>query len=608
MKNIKKEQSKYSCLDKLVYLDVECYPNYFLIYFFCDGKRQYFEISDDAYFNNTQIQDIRNILSRYTTVGFNSNNYDIPMISFAVTGCNATGLKKASDALINKLRNVPTWKIMQHVGVRRCHTKQHIDIMKVIPSITVSLKSYAARIGFKKLQDLPYDPAEPLTQEQMIEVREYCLNDVEVTEALTNKISRELEIREVFSREYNIDLMSKSDPAIAEKIFDTKYGIEFKEEGYTYGAPTIKYNPPEYLEFTNEVLVELFANIKADEYRLNAKGKINNIPYEVKIGNTIYSIGIGGIHSKEKSIHFDSNNKILLDIDVVSYYPTIIINNGYVPRNHPKAFIEDYKSFYAERLEAKAIGDAIKSQTCKIILNGTFGKLGSKYSSLYSPDLLLNVTLTGQLSLLMLIDELEANNIAVVSANTDGILVNTSKDDDLIVDEIVANWEKLCNFTTTFSSYNDVYKTHVNNYLGITTDGEIKYKGELQEPSLMRNSIETACRKAVVDYLKNNIPVKETIYSMKHDIRNFLIFRKSKLGAYYQGARLGKTVRWYHSSKGDVLRNMDDSKVAGSTGAIPLMEIPDDFKFDDIDLDFYVTKAKKILSNMGVDYTNGAAE
>jgi DNA polymerase elongation subunit (family B) len=605
MKNTKQDNSKTSCLDKLVYLDVECYPNYFLIYFYCDGKSQYFEIRDDEHFTNTQMQDIKNILCRYTTVGFNSNNYDIPMISFALTGCNTANLKEGSDSLINKPKNVLTWKIMRHVGVRRCDTKQHIDIKDVIAGST-SLKSYAARIGFKKLQDLPYDPAEPLTKEQMIEVREYCLNDVEVTEALTNKIRRELEIREVFSREHNINLMSKSDSSIAEKIFDTKYGIAFKEEGYTYEAATIKYDPPEYLEFNSEALIELFANIKADAYTLNAKGKINNIPHEVTIGNTTYAIGIGGIHSQEKSVHFDSDNKILLDIDVVSYYPTIILNNGYIPNNYPRAFIEDYKSFYAQRVAAKAAGDIIKSQTCKIILNGTFGKLGSQHSSLYSPDLLLHVTLTGQLSLLMLIEELEANDIAVVSANTDGILVNTSQDNDIIVDEIVERWEKLCNFSTTFSAYKNVYKTHVNNYLGITTDGNFKTKGEQQEPSLSSNSIETACREAVREYLKNDVPVKDTIYSMKHDIRNFLIFRKSKYGAFYQGEKLGKVVRWYNSSKGDVLLDIHGKKVAGSTGAIPLMEIPANLKFDDIDLDFYVARTETLLRNMGVDYENVA--
>jgi hypothetical protein len=87
---------------------------------------------------------------------------------------------------------------------------------------------------------------------------------------------------------------------------------------------------------------------------------------------------------------------------------------------------------------------------------------------------------------------------------------------------------------------------------------------------------------------------------MKHDISNFLSFRKSKDGAYYKGQNLGKTVRWYHSINGDAIRDVDGKKVAGSDGATPLMEIPEQLEFNDIDLDFYIAESKKILNKMGL--------
>ena len=399
-------------LENPAYLDVEFYPNYFLICFIYKGMRKYFEIRDNDYFRNDQVKEIKDILSNCTTVGFNSNNYDMPMIRVAIAGADTSTLKKASNKIINKPKEIFVWEILESAGVPCCYVKQHIDIINVIPGIRFSLKTYAARIGFKKLQDLPYNPDESLTIEQMVEVRDYCFNDVEVTEALTNKIYKELEIRYMFSKEHDVDLMSQFDPSIAEKIFNKKYGIPYKREGYTYDKEFIKYKAPEYLRFSCDVLIDLFLKIKNNEYKLKDDGKIINIPYKVKIANTTYTIGIGGSHSKEKNIHFDSKDKILVDIDVVSYYPNIMMNNNYIPINYPSAFIKDYRSFYEERLNAKLVGDKIKNQTCKIILNGTFGKLGSKFSSLYSPDLLLNVTLTGQLSLLMLIEQLEVNGIS----------------------------------------------------------------------------------------------------------------------------------------------------------------------------------------------------
>jgi hypothetical protein len=59
------------------------------------------------------------------------------------------------------------------------------------------------------------------------------------------------------------------------------------------------------------------------------------------------------MHSQEQEVHFDGRNQILAEIDVVSYYPNIMINNRYIPNNYPERFIDDYKKFYDERLVAK---------------------------------------------------------------------------------------------------------------------------------------------------------------------------------------------------------------------------------------------------------------
>ena len=181
-------EPSHAFLKQPVYLDVECYPNYFLICFLCNGRRKYFEIKGNDYLRTDQIKEIQDILSSYTTVGFNSNEYDMPMIRVALTGSNTTTLKELSNILIGKPKRTFAWKILKNAGVPYCNIKQHIDIIKVLPSIHTSLKTFAARIGFKKLQDLPYNPDESLTIEQMVEVRDYCFNDAQVTEALTNKI------------------------------------------------------------------------------------------------------------------------------------------------------------------------------------------------------------------------------------------------------------------------------------------------------------------------------------------------------------------------------------------------------------------------------------
>ena len=47
---------------------------------------------------------------------------------------------------------------------------------------------------------------------------------------------------------------------------------------------------------------------------------------------------------------------------------------------------------------------------------------------LYSPDLLINTTITGQLTLLMLIEMITLSGGKVKSANTDGIVILCNRD------------------------------------------------------------------------------------------------------------------------------------------------------------------------------------
>jgi DNA polymerase elongation subunit (family B) len=100
-----------------------------------------------------------------------------------------------------------------------------------------------------------------------------------------------------------------------------------------------------------------------------------------------------------------------------------------------------------ETLKAEKKKYAVEADSKKITLNGSFGKFGSKYSSLYSPQLLLQTTITGQLSLLMLIEELELNGIRVVSANTDGIVTYYHESQIPTLQDILFNWEIQTSYT-----------------------------------------------------------------------------------------------------------------------------------------------------------------
>jgi len=138
-----------------------------------------------------------------------------------------------------------------------------------------------------------------------------------------------------------------------------------------------------------------------------------------------YAMGIGGLHSTESRVAMVAGpGRKLLSPDVVSYYPSLIIETGIFPQQIGPIFQEIYRGWYDKRLAAKRGGNKKDANSLKTLLNGTFGKLGSKYSIFYAPSELIQVTLTGQLALLMLVEAAELEGMDVVSANTDGIVTN----------------------------------------------------------------------------------------------------------------------------------------------------------------------------------------
>ena len=167
----------------------------------------------------------------------------------------------------------------------------------------------------------------------------------------------------------------------------------------------------------------------------------------------------------------------------------------------------------------------------KISLNGTFGKLGSQYSSFYSPDLMLAVTMTGQLNLMCLIYDLEFHpDIKVLSANTDGIAVHyPAKLRDRVLNVVLEN-AKRTGFEYEETRYAKIAMKDVNNYLAVTTDAEtaalisgeegvvmgkgkldVKRKGLYAETGLMKNPTMEVCSNMAVDFLRDGIHPSESI-------------------------------------------------------------------------------------------------
>ena len=201
----------------------------------------------------------------------------------------------------------------------------------------------------------------------------------------------------------------------------------------------------------------------------------------------------------------------------------------------------------ALRVEHKKLKSEVATK--KLLSNGTFGKLGSPYSAFYSPDLMLAVTLTGQLNLAQLIFDIEYRpDIKVLSANTDGIMVQYPASQRDRVLKVISENAVRTGFEYEESAYKTVALANVNNYVAITEDrdvaiikpdgsfelsrskgGKLKRKGLFAEKSLMKNPTNEVCSLAACEYLRSGKDIREFVY--EHSvIEDFLSIRNVKGG------------------------------------------------------------------------------
>lgn len=303
-------------------------------------------------------------------------------------------------------------------------------------------------------------------------------------------------------------------------------------------------------------------------------------------------------------------------------------------------------------VEKELASQTSNANSLKTNLNGTFGKLGSKYSIFYAPSELIQVTLTGQLALMMLIEAMVLAGIPVVSANTDGVVMavpDTKEMYDRYI-SVISWWEQLTGFETEETEYSALYSRDVNSYVAITTDGKVKTKGAYAPPepgpSGWPNPTTQVCVDAVCAYLKDGTPIETTILSCT-DVRQFVTIRDVKGGGVWSNTQvavddwvllvnhgtaqnvwaaagdptktvkrksrpparmvwvddvaIGRIVRWYYATDGagTIRYRTTGSTVPKSEGCKPLMELPATLPVD-VNYLWYFAEARSLLNDVGV--------
>lgn len=649
----------------LAFYDTECYPNYWLLKFRPRGGLVYsFRLFAGQCFGPEEALRIRTLFDLFTTVSFHGNYYDVPQLTAALQGYTAEQLKWQNDRII--VDKVKPWEL----GLPDWRPADHIDVREVIPG-KGGQKYKAGIIHYKTMRDLPYDPGTYLTAEQIAQVDEYCENDLGQLEALFDAVRPQIKLREALGIKYGLDLRSKSDAQVAEAVLKRRCEIATGQRIY---KPDVDYNlqfrfdVPPFISYQLPQLQRALEIVRGSIFRITPAGNVAMPPelegLTINIGTSTYKLGIGGLHSQEKqTVHKSDEYWTLRDNDVASYYPSLILNSGAWPEAMGQTFLQEYGGIKAERLEGKHLAKKLPKGTPeqedaatmdsggKIMLNGTFGKTLSGYSVLFAPKMGIQTTVSGQLSLLMLIEWHELYGIPVISANTDGIIVKCPRRMVHVSEALIAEWQKRTGLEMETVEYRAVYSRDINNYIAIKVDGTSKRKGEYAPTSLiMKKSPDTEiCADAVAAFLESGVPVLYTISACR-DLRKFVIIQNVAGGAvkmWGEGPRhklvrdmlatlqargwvkegrqwrrgdivasaavayeqcfapqtpeyLGKVVRWYYSTQapGPIVYATNGNTVSLSYGARPCMTLPDEFP-DDIDYQWYLSKAEAMLRDLG---------
>lgn len=528
--------------------------------------------------------------------GYNNLHYDNAIINYIISYYDKMinmNYLRICDSLYNLSKIITTsndisaWKRWKYAV-----NFETFDILTMLYSqkLRVGLKEIQVTMQYKNVLEFAHDWTKPLDTDLIDEMIEYNINDVDSTEALLNKCKDKVELRIAIEDEYGVRVLSKDGVNIGMKILTQKY---LEKTGLTWWDIKDLRSPADvialnevilpFIEYRDPILKNVLSDMKKQIVSPGRKGYENKFVFR----GLRYSVGVGGIHSvNNPEIIIPKEDEMLIDIDVASLYPSMLIEYKFYPKHLGPEFLEVYSQIKNERIEAKHAGDKVKNETLKLALNGLSGNLQNEHNFCYSPFAVMQIRINGQLLLLMLAESLTDIGCRIVQANTDGLFVLLKKDYYSKVQEICRSWEQQTKLVLEEDRFEAMYQYAINDYIAVSEgyqemkklfktnpekalnkkgkpytsldaikDDYIKEKGMFITKVLLGKGMSPKIiPEAIRDYFVDNIPVRDTIYNCK-DINKFLTYQKvdKKFSVEYNNNLIQRINRFYASTNGPYL-------------------------------------------------------
>lgn len=530
--------------------------------------------------------------------GYNNLHYDNPVINYIIEYEHVLAEKPVlvitnsifnlSREITNSDENIEKWKRWKYQV-----WFDSFDILTMLYSnkLRVGLKEIQVTMQYKNVQEFVCDWSKPLPIEDFDSMIDYNINDIESTSALLDRCKKDIDLRLAIEDEYGVKVLSKDGVNIGMKILTHKY---LEKTGLTWWDIKDLRSPQDYIplkdvilpfiKYDSPILKSVLDEMKTQVVSPGRKGYEKNFVF----GGLRYTVGVGGIHSKnDPEIIIPAEDEMLIDIDVASLYPSMLIEYGFYPKHLGPEFLEVYSQIRSERIEAKHNGDKIKDSTLKLALNGLSGNLQNEHNFCYSTFAAMQIRINGQLLLLMLAEKLVELGCRIVQANTDGLFVLLKKSIYDKVNNVCREWEQLTKLTLEEDRFEAMYQYAINDYIAVKEgytdirdrflageqivqkkktgelyksieqiqDDYIKQKGMfITKVQLGKGLTPKIIPEAVIKYFVDGIPVEDTIKGCK-DIKKFLMAEKTgkQWNVEYMKEDIQRTNRFYASTNGGYL-------------------------------------------------------
>ncbi len=554
------------------------------------------------------------ICKKIYLIGYNSLFYDTPVLQFIIENRDSNNLTKELFEFSAQLikNEFGSYKKLKNYEFENIDLSRIIEVNGNFPS----LKQVGINLQWWRIQDLPFSYDKVVENwDEANKIIEYNLNDVLISYELYKKIYDQIELREKLSELYQTNLLNCSDSKIGdkllEKFYKDKVGIENVWE--------LKGKVKEYDQFSLSECIypdvkfetNFLKRVKREIEEAVVRKETNySFSKEVDFAGVKYQFASGGLHSVDfPALFVTDENYIIRDYDFNSFYPSMMIKNKIIPSHLDNNFIEILDNITKERVAAKK-NNKVKAAALKITANSLYGKLGFIGSWIRDNRAVLQVTISGQLYLLMAIEQFVLNGIEVISANTDGIVCRIPRNLENKYYEIGNKFSEYLGIGVEYTDYDLYFRRDVNNYITKKHTGEVKYKGcYIPEIDIKKGYKYPIVPKAVYDFVIKNIPIEETIKNH----RNILDFCASqKMGSDFQAeyqemnvtTNLQKTNRVYISIGGGRLlkrnkkRGNEIGLFVGNNVRI-LNDFYKDIPFQDYDIDYkyYIEEAISLIKD-----------